>query len=434
MGRLKELREKLAKNELSEAEKAELAELEKDIEETTPKDPTEGSEDEEKAVDELATKLATSVMEKMTPVSELADRLEKAAKTPEVTVTKENKFIVDPEMGKVAVKELEDVKVEVTDRKAAGKKFTEVSKKTVHFLQALLTSDRQKLQTLVEGTGDRGGYLVPEDFVNILIEDIRDQTIMRQLATVLPVSTDTVHVPTLGSRPKAFWRSEAAVKATTTVGFGEVVLTPYSLAAIVPMSNELVADAALGGNIVSIVSRVLSRALAEEEEKAFWTGSGSGRPTGINTYTYATVAAGAGASDSAKADAIIRSLYRLEQGYRASAAAVANKNTWAKVATLKDSQNNYLLSDLASAASPTLRGMRTYEQNDLEDGVMFVGDFSYYYIADRQGITVDTTDVGTVAGQSAFERNLTFIRAEERVDGEMTLTEAVVEVTGLGTV
>lgn len=423
MGRLKELREKQTAGKLSDEEVIELKGLEEDV--------TEGQDnaDEEQAVEELSSKLVASIQEKIAPLTELADKLSKA-NDEKVVVTKEANFIVDKELGKVSVEKLDEEKIELSERKAQGKKHYTVSKKTVHFLDALIREDRQKLQVLVEGTGSRGGFLVPEDFVNIIIEDRRDVTVMRNLATVLNVTTDTVHIPNLASRPKAFWRSEAAVKSTTTVDFGETVLTPYSLAAIVPLSNELVADASLGGDIVSLVARVMSRSLSEEEDKAFWTGNGSGKPTGIDNYSFTTITAAG--SDAGRADAIVQSIYRLSQGYRNGAAFVANRNTWAKVATLKDSQGNYLLSDLGSAAAPRLRGLATYEQNDIGDGKMFVGDFSYYYIADRQGITVDVSREATVASQSAFERNLTFVRVEERVDGELTLTQPIVEITGLG--
>lgn len=433
MGRLKELREKAANGDLTDEERTELDGLEQDVVEGQDQ-AEEGSDsssaDEEKAIDEMATKLAQALSDKVSEAKEKADKAEE--KTVKPVVVSESKFIVDPEMGRVSVKQLEDVKVKIDSRTHAGKKYTEVSKKTIHWLQAFLTGDRQKLQTLVEGTGARGGFLVPEDFANILVEDRRDATVMRQLATVIPVTTDTLHIPNLASRPKAFWRSEAAVKSTTTVDFGETVLTPYSLAAIVPLSNELVADASLGvgASIVNLVGNVMGRALAEEEDKAFWEGNGSGRPTGVDNYTYNGITATI--TDSGRADAIIQALYRLPQGYRNNAAFVANKNTWAKVATLKDSQNNYLLSDLANAATPVLRGRPTYEQNDIPDGRMFLGDFSYYYIADREGVQVDTSTEATVASQSAFERNLTFVRVEERVDGEMTITQPVVEINGLG--
>jgi len=430
MGRFKELRDKQASGTLTEEEKQELVELQKDF--------SEDEGDDEKAIEELSDKLAEKAVAKVNEsVSRMESIIEKLSKTEEVKeeVSSEVKTIVDPELGgPVSVKKLEETTVEIADRKQRGKKNYVVSKKSVHFVEALIRQDRQKLQILVEGTADRGGYLVPEEFANMIVEDRRDATIMRQLATVIPVTTDTFHLPTLASRPKVAWRSEAAVKQTSTAQFGQIVLTPYSLAAIVPLSNELVADASLGvgGSIVSMVASLVGTAIAEEEDKAFWTGNGSGKPTGVDNYSFVTVNAGAGASDSAKADAITRAIFALPQGYRSNAVAVANKNTWAKVATLKNSQNDYLLTALANGPTNTLRGLPVYEQNDLPDGKMFIGDFRDYYIADRQGVTVDVSTEATVAGTSAFENNLTYVRVEERVDGELALTNGIVEVQGLG--
>lgn len=430
MGLLKELREKQAAGTITEEEAKQLQELEADIKEN------DGDDDEEKAVDELAEKLAEKaqgkVNESISKMEAIVNKLTEVKPKEEKVVSE--KTIVDPEMGEVSVKKLEETTVEVAERKQRGKKHTTVSKKSIHFVDALLRQDRQKLQILTEGDAVSGGYLVPEEFANMIVEDRRDATIMRQLATVIPVSTDTFHLPTLASRPRTFWRSEAAVKNTSTAEFGEIVLTPYSLASIVPLSNELVADASLGtgGSIVNMVANLMATAIAEEEDKAFWTGNGSGKPTGIDNYSFTTVDAGAGASDSARADAVIKATFRLPQGYRAGAVAVANKNTWARIATLKDADNNYLLSSLAGTASPVLRGLPTYEQNDLPDGKMFIGDFRDYFIADRQGVTVDVSTEATVSGTSAFENNLTYVRVEERVDGELAITNGIVEVQNLG--
>ncbi len=431
MGRLKELLEKQANGNITDEEKAELQELQNDFK------AAQVDEDEEKAVDELAGKLAEGFQKQMQeavkPIADLAAQLQKGYET-QVKVGQEASkgLIVDPQLGEANVKQLAEAKVEIDSRKNAGKKHFVTSKKTIHLLQALIQNDRQKLQILTEGTAANGGYLVPDEFANMIVEDRRDATIMRQLASVIPVTTDSFHLPTLASRPRTFWRSEAAVKATTTATFGEIVLTPYSLASIVPLSNELVADASLGtgGSIVNMVASLMGQAIAEEEDKAFWTGNGSGRPTGIDNYSFTTLTAAS--TDVSRADTIITALYRLPQGYRNNAVAVANKNTWAKVATLKDSHNNYLLTGLANSPSPVLRGRPVYEQNDLPDGKMFIGDFRDYYIADRQGITVDVSNEATVGGTSAFENNLTYVRVEERVDGELALTQGIVEVQGLG--
>ena len=432
MGRFKELMEKQVAGTLSEQEAVELKDLQADFKSM------EAEDDEEKAVEELSDKLAQSIQKQVTdavaPISVLAEKLAKVQEE-QVQVSQQGTgFVVDQQMGQVSVKQLEEATVEIEDRKRMGKKYTTTSKKTIHMLQALVRNDRQKLQILTEGTAENGGYLVPEEFANMIVEDRRDATIMRQLATVIPVTTDSFHLPTLASRPRTFWRAEAAVKNTSTAEFGEVVLTPYSLASIVPLSNELVADASLGtgGSIVNMIANLMGTAIAEEEDKAFWTGNGSGKPTGIDNYSFVTLTASA--TDASRADTLIQALYKLPQGYRNNAVVVANKNTWAKIATLKDTNNQYLLTGLANSPSPVLRGRPIYEQNDLPDGRAFVGDFRDYFIADRQGVTVDVSTEATVGGTSAFENNLTYVRVEERVDGELALTNGIVEVQGLGTV
>ena len=90
----------------------------------------------------------------------------------------------------------------------AGKKNFEVSQKSVEFFSALFTSNHEKLQILSEGTARDGGFLVPEEFVNVIIEDVRDISIMRGLASVTTTTSDTVHIPGLVSRPKVCvaWR------------------------------------------------------------------------------------------------------------------------------------------------------------------------------------------------------------------------------------
>jgi HK97 family phage major capsid protein len=334
-------------------------------------------------------------------------------------------------MGRVSIDQLSEMKVELPGRKAAGKAVTEVTGKTVAFVQALMQGDRQKLQLLTEGTAAAGGYLVPEEFANMIVEDKRDSTVMRQLADEMTITSDTLHLPTLDTRPKASWRSEAAVKATSTAQFSELVLTPYSLAVIVGLSQELADDASLGvgGSIVNYVARLMSRSLAEAEDKAFWMGNGSGQPTGINNYSITTI--DAGGTDSTLADAIKVAYFRLPQGYRNNAVWVGNSQALERVAKAKDGQNNYLLSRLADSPYPSLNGARVYEQNDLPTDVLYYGDFSYYMIVDRQGVSVDFSTEATVAGSSAFEKNLVYIRVEQRVDGELTLTNAVRKVIGL---
>ena len=442
MGRLAELYEKKANGTITEAELKEYEQLLKEADlaraDAATKDGGEGGDDAEAEVDKLAQRFADSVTDKVAPLTEKLDKVLKgfdASKAGAEDVDTKSKVIVDPKLGKKTVEELADIKIAIPERAQVGKKITEVSRKTAHFAHALLTKNVEKLQLLSEGTAADGGVLVPEEFANMIVEDIRDIAVMRTVAApAMTISGDTLHLPSLVARPKANWRSEKAVKNTSTASFGENVLTPYSLASIVGLSNELAADASLGvsGSVVNYISGLMAQALSEKEEQAFWTGNGSGKPTGVDGGTYSLRTIAAGSSDDSRADAIIAAFQRTPQGYRNRGVFVANSLTIEKISQLKDSNKNYLLTSLADSPTQKLRGRPIYEQNDLAGGTLLFGDFSYYQIVDREGISVKISDEATVAGQSAFERNLTFVRVEKRVDAELLLPAAITKVTGLG--
>src|SRR3990167_9315468 len=447
MGRIEELFEKKAEGTITAAEAKELLTLQKEAEllastkdaETT-EETTEEEGDAEAEVDKLAQRFADSVTNKF---GGLTDRMEKVLNGIEANgevETKDNTggYFYDRALGKkVSVNELSEQKVALPERKIAGKKVTEVSMKTVKFIEALTQKNVEKLQLLSEGTAADGGYLVPEEFANMIIEDSRDQNIMRQLArSPITISTDTLHLPSLASRPVAAWRNEKAVKNTSTANFGENVFTPYSLAVIVGLSNELVSDASMGvgASIVNYVADLMTTSIVEKEEQAFWVGSGSGQPSGVDGGVYSLRTVASGPTDTNRADSVIAAYFRTPQGYRGRGVWVANSATWEKINSYKDSQNNYLVSNLASSATPTLKGRPIYESNYLAGGTLLYGSFAdAYQIVDREGISVAVSSEATVAGSSAFEKNLTFVRVEKRVDAELVLPAAVTKVTGLGT-
>lgn len=452
MGRIAELYEKKALGTLTDAEATELkallaeaAAVHKDAAGDGSGTPgtDDDAEDVDKAIDGMAQKLADAAQGRMEEgFAKMTAELQKSLGGGNVVthVSDNGGFIVDKSLGKaeknyqVSVKELSEIKEDVPGRES--KKNKTVSARTKHFLAAMLQGDKEKLQILSEGTAADGGYLVPEEFANMIVEDIRDINIMRQLAaTPITIRSDTLHLPALTSRPQANWRAEKAVKNTSTASFTELVFTPFSLAAIVGLSNELVADAQLGvgASIVNYIAGLMTVSLNEKEEAAFWTGSGTGQPKGIFGNTGRTFSAPAGASDVQRADAIVNAYSMTPQGYRFRGDWGANMGTWAEIARLKDSQNRYLLTDLAGANTQLLKGRPVHETNYLAGGTAIFGDFSFYQIVDREGITVRVSDEATVAGQSAFERNLTYIRVEKRVDAKPTLAAAFTTVNGLGT-
>ncbi len=277
MGRIAELYEKkalgtLSKTEATELKKllAEAATVRKDAEGDADGDADDDSDadgdtdgDEEKAIDAMAQKLADAAQKRMeTSLKQLADSIRKGGNSITSVHDTSGGYVVDKKYGKadkgykIAVNELDDIKEAVPGRE--NKRIKEVSARTKLFLGALIEGNKEKLQLLQEvTTGNAAGYLVPAEFANMIVEDIRDINIMRQLAAPpIPTQSDTLHLPGLTSRPYAQWRAEAAVKSTTTASFTDNVFTPFSLAAIVGLSNELVADASqgVGASIVNYIA------------------------------------------------------------------------------------------------------------------------------------------------------------------------------------
>lgn len=284
-------------------------------------------------------------------------------------------------------------------------------------------------KALVEGTDSEGGYLVPEEFRSEVFRIMPDMAVMRRIATVLPMSTDTLNLNTLTARPSAYWTAEYGAKTTTSAEFGRVVLQPNDLVCLLPVTHQLINDANI--NMVQFITSLFAEAIGLSEDKAFFTGSGVGQPKGISQETISQIDAG-GVMTFDKVIALIDSVtQRVSQA--AGAGFVGHRYMKRKLRTIKDSSGNYIWRDGGSASNnrgetarlpDTLYGYPFYEQNDLASSQLYFGDWKSYIIGDRQQMVVETTSVGG----DAWRRNAMEIKAVERVDGKTVLTSAFAKI------
>ena len=384
MGRVKDLRKKVEEGTATEEEKVELEELETEVTENA---------DEEKAISEMVNKFIARVESKM------------EVKKEEVTETEEQKKEVDKMTGEERIK---------------------------NFIVALIENDKQQLKVLSEGTNADGGYLVPTQWYQTIVEEMRDDSIIRPLATVIANCPKQLNITQLTSRPIVRFRGEKTIKDTSTATFDQISLTPYSVSCIVPMTKELVQDAEVGGSIITLVTRLISSAISEREDKAFAVGTGTTEPTGIDAYNATVPRSVATAANVLTSDSLIQAFYRLGQKYRKSAVWLMNSITLTKAMQLKDSQNRYLFIPDPTGQTPgTILGRPVYEQNDLPATRVWLGALRGYWIGDRGGISVDQSEQATLEGiGNLWERNMVAIRVEKRVDGEMADVHAFVVITG----
>lgn len=290
----------------------------------------------------------------------------------------------------------------------------------------------QKLEPLVEGVTTDGGFLVPNLMYGKITELIEDTAIIKPRAEIIDMTgmkTNQLDINGIASNPIVSWGSENAAKATSSMTFNQINLTPYKLAAIIPISTELRDDAP--ANIVSIVTRAFAQAVAKAEDKAFMVGTGVGQPTGIDTYVFTLVTAGGALAFTH----LNRAYFGLSQGFRNNAVWIMNGRTMAGIANLVDSQNRPILAMdgiVTKAGLPQIKGADVLEQNDVASSKIFFIDLKQYYVGMRLPMTIDIADQATVAGISLWEKNLIGIRVEERVDGEIATTRAAIEVSNTG--
>lgn len=291
-------------------------------------------------------------------------------------------------------------------------------------------SHDQVFKALVEGTDSEGGYLVPEEFRSEVFRIMPDFAVMRRIATVLPMTTDTLNLNTLTARPSAYWTAEYGAKTTTSAEFGRVVLQPNDLVCLLPVTHQLINDANI--NMVQFITMLFAEAIGLAEDKAFFTGSGTGQPKGINQESITQINA-AGSLDFDNIIALIDSVsQRVSQS--PGAAFVGPRYVKRLLRTVKDTGGNYIWRDGGSASNnrgetarlpDTLYGYPFYEQNDLAHNQLYFGDWKNYIIGDRQQMVVETTSVGG----DAWRRNAMEIKAVERVDGKTVLTGAFAKIT-----
>lgn len=319
-----------------------------------------------------------------------------------------------------------------TDLKSLSK-----DEKIVTFFKALVFSkhdpeSQRVLRALVEGTDSEGGYLVPEELRTEVFRVLPDMTVMRKLARVIPMTTDTLKLNSLGARPVAYWTGEYQSKSTTSAEFNQVVLSPNDLVCLLPVSEQLLADANI--NLVQFIIELFAEAIGLAEDKAFFTGSGSGQPRGISIETISTVDAGGNPTFDDIIDLIDAVPSRVTSSPKA--AFVGHRNAKRAFRKMKDSDGGYVWRDGGSASNNngetvrlpnTLYGYPFYEQNDLPQSELYFGDWSMYIIGDRQTMAVSTT----TEGGDAWRRNAMEIKAVERVDGRAVLTSPFAKIINL---
>ncbi|MCP3738812.1 phage major capsid protein [Rossellomorea sp. BNER] len=280
-----------------------------------------------------------------------------------------------------------------------------------------LNSDERR--SLTAGSATAGGHTVPKSFQKKLIDKLEELNIMRKLATVIQTDSD-MDIPVIVSHGTAAWTAEEGAYNESDDVFGQITLKAFKLTRIIKVSEELLQDSAF--DLENYLVNEFARSIAKAEENAFVAGDGVDKPEGV--FVGAEVGLTAASGSALKADEIVDLYYSLPRPYREKAVFIANDSTVKVIRKLKDSEGNYLWEKGLGGEPSTILGRPVHTSEfspeiGVNANVIAFGDMSYYQIADRktrvfQRLNEKYADFGQVG-----------FRGYERVDGKLTLAEAV---------
>ena len=176
--------------------------------------------------------------------------------------------------------------------KSFGDFLTAIARRDVTRLHSVYGST--KANDLTSATGELGGYLVPSDYNNSLLQVAFQRSPILSLIDRIPVSTqsgewpalDQFVAPTAGVGKSAFAgglsvaaRAEGGTYTETNPTFEMLQWRVASIGGYTQVSNELMADNAV--SIEALLRSLIGVAIAAKEEYYVLRGNGAGEPLGV---------------------------------------------------------------------------------------------------------------------------------------------------------
>ena len=256
---------------------------------------------------------------------------------------------------------------------------------------------------------------------------MEEESIFRQMATVIKTSNGDRKIPIVTSKGEAVWMDEEQKYTLSDDTFGQASLSAYKLRTASKISEELLNDSVF--DLPSYIVREFARRIGAKEEEAFFVGDGKGKPTGIFNATGGAEDGTSTTGASITFDDVMELFYSLRSPYRKKAVWVLNEQTVKVLRKLKDNTGNYIWQPAVSSGLPDTILNRPYVTSVYAPvsaagaKPIAFGDLSYYWIADRQGRSLKRlNELFAMNGQVGF-------LASQRVDGKLILPEAVKTLT-----
>ena len=277
----------------------------------------------------------------------------------------------------------------------------------------------------IAGEGKSGGFAVPEEFAEMMLDAALEDEIVRPRATVWPMETNTRHVPAWAGLDRSSnlyggftgeWLAEAQEATEEEGELRKITLKAEKLGIYTSISRELRDD---GLTFADQLQSALRDAIRYFLDEAFLTGDGVGKPKGILEDEALITVDRQGASQIDYQDIVNMYTHLFKGTPGGSKVWVANNDILPELMTMTDAGNNLVWQPNAREGAPgnllgipVLLSEKTPALGDTGD--LQLADLRHYAIGMRQEIDLDTSLA------PGWKKDLTSLRVILRADGQGT--------------
>lgn len=308
-----------------------------------------------------------------------------------------------------------------------GEFLRAVNKKDEAFFQEmgiLKTANGQN-----EGTNADGLYTVPTEYATEIIKLERANSIARSICRIFPMGSKTRLVPGQLTQPTMTWTDEATNHTKTKVTFTQLTQTAKKLSALIPMTEELLADNNV--NLDSFIFQVVSEAFGREEDRVAFAGN-------ADPFNGVLYASGVNSVSQAGANLdwrdMVSMLMSIRAPYRQNAVWVLGTSALTLVMKLRDDRNMPIWNMPAAGAPGTILGKPYYETDGTAmDSIIEFGPFArHLWISDNGTYEVKASDSASDANAgagSAFLQDEIWYKFRRRTNILVAQPEAFAKLT-----
>jgi HK97 family phage major capsid protein len=317
--------------------------------------------------------------------------------------------------------------------------------RAAHWAKRNWGDDHVVVKSLLASDNVAGGVLIDATIASDFIELLRERSVVRRLGPrVIPMSTGIITIKGQASGGTASYIGETQNIPVTQPTFRDVTLTWKKLAALTPISNDLLrfnspqADQIVRDDLVAVVSL--------REDQAFLRDDGTeGTPKGLRWWpSGANVFAASSTVNLANVTADLgKAILALQEGHSRMIAPawIMAPRTAMYLRTVRDGNGNFAFRDemnqgrLFEAPFATTTQIPTNLGSGGDESEVILVDMADVLLGEAQTMTIEVSSEAAYHDgsqvQAAFSRDETVMRIIEEHDLGVRHPESIAVITGV---